>query len=402
MSNENTAVKIEHVSKSFNLPIEATKSLRTSMVNRFKGIKGYKKQEVLKDISIEVEKGDFYGIVGRNGSGKSTLLKIISQIYVPDSGQVTVNGRLVSFIELGVGFNPELTGRENVYMNGAMLGFDRDEIAAMYDDIVEFAELEDFMNQKLKNYSSGMQVRLAFSVAIRSKSDILVLDEILAVGDEAFQKKSENYFFQAKREKKTIILVTHSMDAVRKYCNKAALIKDGEIDVIGNPDEVANAYSNIFINEEIEKVKEENKDKDLIQTDSIGLGEVRVYSDDEEVNYLSIKENFRLVVGFKSKEAYERLTIGLNLINQEGRVALATSTRLLDPKGIAVKKGGNEIEFDIQNVFPAGDYLVNLAIANEENNQLLLKQEDLYKIFIKDAKYHNHSLTHPDVEITLR
>ena len=165
---------------------------------------------MLKDISFEVRQGDFFGIVGRNGSGKSTLLKIISQIYVPEKGSVSVKGKLVPFIELGVGFNPELTGRENVYLNGALLGFTREEIDAMYDDIVEFAELEDFMDQKLKNYSSGMQVRLAFSVAIKAQGDILVLDEVLAVGDEAFQRKCDNFFAQMQKgPTKTIILVTH-------------------------------------------------------------------------------------------------------------------------------------------------------------------------------------------------
>ena len=194
MSDKNIAVKVEHVSKFFKLPTEASQSLRTTMVNRFKGIKGYKEQHVLKDISFEVEKGDFFGILGRNGSGKSTLLKIISQIYEPEHGSVTVNGKLVSFIELGVGFNPELTGRENVYLNGALLGFSREEIDEMYDDIVDFAELKEFMNQKLKNYSSGMQVRLAFSVAIKAQGDVLILDEVLAVGDEAFQRKCNDYF----------------------------------------------------------------------------------------------------------------------------------------------------------------------------------------------------------------
>ena len=141
-----------------------------------------------------------------------------------------INGTLVPFIELGVGFNPELTGRENVYLNGALLGFSRDQVDAMYDDIVEFAELGEFMDQKLKNYSSGMQVRLAFSVAIKARGDILVLDEVLAVGDEAFQKKCDRFFKQVKTDpSKTVILVTHSMDAVKKYCNKAILIKDGEL-----------------------------------------------------------------------------------------------------------------------------------------------------------------------------
>ena len=243
MTDKQIAVKVDHVSKYFKLPTEATNSLRTALVNRFKGIKGYKEQHVLKDISFEVEKGDFFGILGRNGSGKSTLLKIISEIYVPEKGSVTIDGKLVSFIELGVGFNPELTGRENVYMNGAMLGFSTAEIDAMYDDIVDFAELHEFMNQKLKNYSSGMQVRLAFSVAIKAQGDILILDEVLAVGDEAFQRKCNDYFMERKKSGKTTILVTHDMNAVKKYCNKAVLIENGLVKVVGDPDEVANQYS---------------------------------------------------------------------------------------------------------------------------------------------------------------
>ena len=243
MTDKQIVVKVDHVSKYFKLPTEATNSLRTALVNRFKGIKGYKEQHVLKDISFEVEKGDFFGILGRNGSGKSTLLKIISEIYVPEKGTVTIDGKLVSFIELGVGFNPELTGRENVYMNGAMLGFSTAEIDAMYDDIVDFAELHEFMNQKLKNYSSGMQVRLAFSVAIKAQGDILILDEVLAVGDEAFQRKCNDYFQERKKSGKTTILVTHDMGAVKKYCNKAVLIENGLVKAIGSPENVANQYS---------------------------------------------------------------------------------------------------------------------------------------------------------------
>lgn len=262
MTEKKIAVKVDHVSKFFKLPTEATQSLRTAMVNRFKGIKGYKEQHVLKDISFEVEEGDFFGILGRNGSGKSTLLKIISQIYVPEKGSVTVNGKLVSFIELGVGFNPELTGRENVYMNGALLGFSREEIDAMYDDIVEFAELEEFMNQKLKNYSSGMQVRLAFSVAIKAQGDVLILDEVLAVGDEAFQRKCNDYFMERKQSGKTTILVTHDMGAVKKYCNKAVLIEKGLVKAIGDPNDVANQYSldNTVVPIKVEKAIQEDQE----------------------------------------------------------------------------------------------------------------------------------------------
>lgn len=269
MSEKEIAVKVDHVSKDFRLPTEATQSLRTALVNRFRGIKGYREQHVLKDISFDVYKGDFFGIVGRNGSGKSTLLKIISQIYVPEKGTVTVDGKMVSFIELGVGFNPELTGRENVYMNGAMLGFTTEEIDAMYGDIVEFAELEDFMNQKLKNYSSGMQVRLAFSVAIKAQGDVLILDEVLAVGDEAFQRKCNDYFMERKESGKTTILVTHDMGAVKKYCNRAVLIENGLVKAYGDPEDVANQYSfdnavssapqEVMTEEDDETEKEEKK-----------------------------------------------------------------------------------------------------------------------------------------------
>ena len=265
MTDKQIAVKVDHVSKYFKLPTEATNSLRTALVNRFKGIKGYKEQHVLKDISFEVEKGDFFGILGRNGSGKSTLLKIISEIYVPEKGTVTIDGKLVSFIELGVGFNPELTGRENVYMNGAMLGFSTAEIDAMYDDIVDFAELHEFMNQKLKNYSSGMQVRLAFSVAIKAQGDILILDEVLAVGDEAFQRKCNDYFQERKKSGKTTILVTHDMGAVKKYCNKAVLIENGLVKAIGDPFDVSDQYS--FDNLESSSHHHGDEDEGLVTTE---------------------------------------------------------------------------------------------------------------------------------------
>lgn len=241
---QDVVLRVSHVSKSFRLPTEKSSGLKQAFINWTRGIKGYTEQHVLKDLTFDVHQGDFFGIVGRNGSGKSTLLKLISGIYVPDSGEILVKGKLVSFIELGVGFNPELTGRENVYLNGALLGFTRDEIDDMYDEIVEFAELEDFMDQKLKNYSSGMQVRLAFSVAIKARGDILVLDEVLAVGDEAFQRKCDNFFTSIKKDPtKTVILVTHDMSAVKKYCNRAILIKDGVIVESKSKDDVADAYS---------------------------------------------------------------------------------------------------------------------------------------------------------------
>ena len=318
MSQAKTVVKVEHVSKFFKLPTESTYSLRTAMVNRFRGIKGYKEQHVLKDISFEVKEGDFFGIVGRNGSGKSTLLKIISQIYVPEKGSVTVDGKLVSFIELGVGFHPELTGRENVYMNGALLGFSKEEVDAMYDDIVDFAELGDFMNQKLKNYSSGMQVRLAFSVAIKAQGDVLILDEVLAVGDEAFQRKCNDYFMERKKSGKTTILVTHDMGAVKKYCNQAVLIENGLVKALGNPIEVSNQYSldNIVGTPTSSEEDKKNVEEVKLVDDFAArlLSKNQVSPDDEieiEFSYNVLRDDLRTHIAF----SFVDVTTGNGLYN---------------------------------------------------------------------------------------
>lgn len=256
------AIEVRNVSKSFKIPLDGGRNLKQRIVHFLKRTKGYREFSPLNDISFTVNKGDFYGIVGRNGSGKSTLLKTIAGIYNSDKGHVKVHGKLVPFIELGVGFNGDLTGRENVYLNGAMLGFSRRETAEMYDEIVDFAELHDFMEEELKNYSSGMQVRLAFSIAIRAKGDILLLDEVLAVGDSSFQQKCFDYFEKLKRDKKTIVLVTHSMDIVKRFCNKALLIEDGKVKTMGLPEEVADQYILDNMNSRSKEKTDENRDKE--------------------------------------------------------------------------------------------------------------------------------------------
>ena len=238
-------ISVKNLHKSFRLPTERAWGLKQAIFNRLRGIKGYKVQNVLNGISFDIHRGEFVGIVGRNGSGKSTLLKTLAKIYFPESGTVEINGNLIPFIELGVGFNPELSARENVYLNGALLGFSNHEIDSMYDEIVEFAELSEFMDQKLKNFSSGMQVRLAFSIAIRAKGDILLLDEVLAVGDAAFQQKCEEYF-SAIKGKQTVVLVTHSMENVRKHCDRAILIENGKVAQEGDPQVIAEAYEKLW------------------------------------------------------------------------------------------------------------------------------------------------------------
>lgn len=351
------ALRVEHISKSFHLPNEKANGIKQAFVNYMKGVKGYKRQEVLRDISFEVKKGDFFGIVGRNGSGKSTLLKLISQIYTPDSGKITVNGSLVPFIELGVGFNPELTGRENVYLNGAMLGFSKEEIEAMYDEIVEFAELHDFMDQKLKNYSSGMQVRLAFSVAIKAQGDILVLDEVLAVGDEAFQRKCNNFFEKIKKDKsKTVILVTHSMDSVRRFCNKAVMINDGVLFCSGDKDKVADEYSKLFLINTETVIKKKNR----YGTGEITYGDIKhKVTEDYFILHFSIVNN--------TGRGYDDITMGFDFcIN--GDIVIGNDTRFLDGyrNGISLKP--NETKFfkvKFMNNFGNHDFTLNMNMTTK-------------------------------------
>lgn len=360
-NQDNIALKVDHVAKTFRLPTEQASGIKQAFINWTKGIKGYKEQHVLRDISFEVEKGDFFGIVGRNGSGKSTLLKLISGIYVPEEGSITVNGKLVPFIELGVGFNPELTGRENVYLNGALLGFTREEIDGMYDDIVEFAELEDFMDQKLKNYSSGMQVRLAFSVAIKAQGDILVLDEVLAVGDEAFQRKCDDFFTKIKKDpNKTVILVTHDMNSVKKYCNKAILIKDGEIIVNGNKDDVADRYT--VENFTPLNAKEENKDED---TYPVGLNErvpqLRIIP--RSPLLIDSSESFKFDIEYEFNEDKDfYLAIALHDIKRGGIPYDSGG------KNFKMEKGHRTASFQMPlNLFNSGKFriLVSLRVPNE-------------------------------------
>lgn len=349
-------LSVDHVSKSFKLPTEQATGLKQACINWFKGIKGYKNQQVLEDVSFDVHQGEFFGIVGRNGGGKSTLLKLISQIYYPEFGSISVTGKLVPFIELGVGFNPELTGRENVYLNGSLLGFTHEEVDAMYDDIVEFAELEEFMDQKLKNYSSGMQVRLAFSVAIKAQGDILVLDEVLAVGDEAFQRKCDDFFAQIKKDpKKTVILVTHDMASVKKYCTRAMMIKDGHVEVIGDKQTVADAYT--MANLEAEKKKERKRLEREKQQGVYpeGLNErcpiLRTYAISPSM--VKNTDTFKFAVEYQYDEPGDfYLAISLNDIRRGG-ITFDTG-----PKVLRVKEHGHHtVQFELPlNLFNNGEF----------------------------------------------
>jgi ABC-type polysaccharide/polyol phosphate transport system ATPase subunit len=238
------AVTVERVKKTFRLPHRRYSTLKERALHPLSS-SSYDELRAVDDVSFTVAQGEFFGIVGRNGSGKSTLLKCLAGIYNTDAGDVRINGRLSPFIELGVGFNPELTARDNVTVNAIMLGLTRKQAKQRFDDIIAFAELEEFVDLPLKNYSSGMTVRLAFAVTVEVDADILLIDEVLAVGDAAFQQKCYEQFEQLKRDGRTIILVTHDMNAVERFCDRAMLIDRGHVLSIGEPHEIALAYNEL-------------------------------------------------------------------------------------------------------------------------------------------------------------
>lgn len=367
--SDDIAIKVENVSKAFILPHEKTTSIKSAFINIFRSKKSYEKQQVLRDVSFEIKKGEFFGIVGRNGSGKSTLLKLLAGIYAADSGEVTVRGKLTPFIELGVGFNPELTGRENVFLNGALLGFDRREMAAMYDDIVEFAELERFMDQKLKNYSSGMQVRLAFSIAIRVQSDILLIDEVLAVGDESFQRKCMEYFVKLKRAKQTVVFVTHDMSQVRRFCDRAIYVEDGEIIANGKTAEIAAMYSrkNLEVAVEEEEVQGATG-AELKPNVSFPNGQ-RIESHDLLKLAISWAPNPRVK------------NVGVAIIKDTGEYVFATNT-IID--GFKVKS--NSLEYEVTcNLIPA-KYTLAIGLFGDNDADIVTYDPSHTEFVVEPAK----------------
>ena len=236
-----SAIKIDDISKTFKVPRERRDTLKESLLGIGRR-RTYENFNVLNNVNIEVNSGEFFGIVGRNGSGKSTLLKLIAGIYKPSRGNVRVHGRIAPFLELGVGFQPELSARENIIVNGTLLGLTRKQIKEKFNEIVKFAEIENFLDLKIKNYSSGMKARLAFAIAKEADADIYLCDEVLAVGDESFQRKCLEVFELWKKAGKTIILVSHNASQIEKLCSRAMLLDGGIVAMEGSPVQVIAEY----------------------------------------------------------------------------------------------------------------------------------------------------------------
>lgn len=357
--SEPIAITVQDVSKRFHLPHEKHSSLKSRLISLVRtNKKGFEIQKALQHIDLEIKQGEFFGIVGRNGSGKSTLLKMLANIYQPTEGKINVQGRLVPFIELGVGFNPELTGRENVYLNGALLGFSEREISAMYDEIVAFAELEKFMDQKLKNYSSGMQVRLAFSMAVRADAEVLLIDEVLAVGDADFQRKCYDYFKQLKKNKKTVVFVSHDMAAVQEFCDRAALIESSHLKLVGKTADIARAYNELFMSDKGSD-KQLNK---MVSAKRTGNGAVEITNIKlNKSAYMPEDETIELTVTLAARTEHFDLMNGIAVKNAEGQFINGSHTwgEKLKLDDLAVGKT-TKVKWQLPNIYEDGLYTIDV------------------------------------------
>lgn len=355
------AIQVEDLHKSFRIPTHRVDSLKERVVRPF-AARDYRVLKALDGISFDIGRGEFFGVVGRNGSGKSTLLKLLASIYRADSGTIRMAGRLAPFIELGVGFNPELSGRENVVLNGVMMGLSPQETRRRLDAIVDFAELQEFVDLRLKNYSSGMLVRLAFSLMMEVDPDILLIDEVLAVGDAAFQQKCADAFRAMKAAGKTIILVTHEMATVEEYCHRAMLISDGQIAHLGEPNEVGRKYLRLNFDRAggVGAPSTEGQKEGA----AVKMLDARIVDENgERASSVEHGEQIRIQIEIEAREDFAALAVGHLIVNGDGVAVCQLRAPIGGDPPPPIRTGERlRIETAVDNLLGAGHYFVHCGI----------------------------------------
>jgi ABC-type polysaccharide/polyol phosphate transport system ATPase subunit len=357
MQSDGVAIRVNDLKKSFRIPTHRVHTLKERALHPLRRM-SYNHLQALQDINFEVLQGEFFGIVGRNGSGKSTLLKCLAGIYKADAGTMQVAGRLAPFIELGVGFNPDLPARDNVIINAVMMGLSPAEAERRFEEIIAFGELEGFVDLKLKNYSSGMQVRLAFSVMVHTDPDVMLVDEVLAVGDAAFQQKCVDVFYRLRAEGKTVVLVTHAMGLVEQFCHRAMLISDSRIKGIGDPGEIARAY----LSENFAGVS------DVARTpgggDRIRLLDTWVSDEQgQRIDAVAHMAPMRIHVVLEARTRIDSPSISLFLTNEDGVHVFAVGADE-DGAPLSALDQGERVEFSVEceNRLGAGRYYIGCSV----------------------------------------
>jgi ABC-type polysaccharide/polyol phosphate transport system ATPase subunit len=383
--NTEVVISLKNINKTFYIQEDKKFDLRALVASFFKQGKT-KKFEALKNINLKIHKGEFVGIIGRNGSGKSTLLKIISGIYAADKGgEIEIKGKLVPFLELGVGFNAELSGRENIFLNGTILGLSKKFLQKKFNEIVDFAELRDFIEMPVKNYSSGMLVRLAFSIAIQADADIYILDEILAVGDAKFQAKSLRVIQDLVRQNKTIIFVTHDSNAIENFCNRVVYLNNHQIEFIGNPTDGVNLYKKSLFddmaNEKRTNEASETKGEDKLDVQNKGITIVKSYILDsenkEKYDFLDKDDTIQICFEYKLiDKSIKNAVFGFALQKENGNLAFGTNTKArgiqFNPKDSGILK----FKLKAEN-FVNGNFQVIVGIFDYESEESIFYQANI-------------------------
>jgi ABC-type polysaccharide/polyol phosphate transport system ATPase subunit len=359
------AVTIQGASKAFKLHHRQYHTLKERALHPFQA-RSYDLLQAVDNVSVDIAQGEFFGIIGRNGSGKSTLLKCLAGIYDIDAGRMDVRGRLSPFIELGVGFNVDLTARDNVILNAIVLGLTRKEAKARFDSIIAFAELEDFLDMRLKNYSSGMSVRLAFSVAIQVDADVLLIDEVLAVGDANFQQKCFDEFQRLKREGRTILFVTHDMGAIQRFCDRAMLLDKGRVIAIGDPADVAHRYNSLNFGRTVHEVSTERSEEEL-RGDHRDADIVDAWFEDASgarIASIGHREPCAVGVQVRFNAPLDDPSFGITIRNTAGATVFATTTEwAYGPSGHFAAGEVTTLRVKLENWFTPSSYTVTPSIA---------------------------------------
>lgn len=400
------AIKVENVSKTFRIPHEKHTSLKSAALNAFEK-KTYEEFVALKDVSFEVKKGEFFGIIGRNGSGKSTLLKILAGIYMPGRGKVDIKGKFSPFLELGVGFNPELTGRENIFLGGAVLGLSKKEIEGNFDKIVAFSELEEFVDMKFKNFSSGMQVRLAFALSIFAHADILLMDEVLAVGDSNFQNKCMDEFSRYKKEGKTVVLVSHSMDSIEKHCDRVLYLEKGKIKGIGNAIKMVNIYNmdNVSYQEGKEDAEESGNKDAKTKVDKKAIIEKAEFLDRDLKNrkIFITGDKMTIRVHYKANDSIKLPVFGIAIYKDMEQIVYGTGN---ERRGVVFKSidpGRGYVDFVFEQMpLLEGSYQVSVALGSKAG--LIEKQDRKYFLKFNNGKIRDYGAIRltPKVKLSVK
>lgn len=398
IDKNNIAIKVDNITKLYSIGEKTGKVfLRDEITSIFKNIFRKKDEEksnfcALKNVSFNVKYGETVGIIGPNGAGKSTILKILSRITYPTEGEVTIKGRVASLLEVGTGFNPELTGKENIYLNGAILGMTRTEINSKFKEIVDFAEIGEFIDTPVKRYSSGMYIRLAFSIAAHLEPEILLIDEVLAVGDAKFQRKSIGKMDQVTKDKKrTIIFVSHDLGAIKKICSKCILIDKGKV--------IASGPTEMVIMKYLDRIDKDinNNQKRLKSKNRSGSGKIQITSVNVKnkslniINYAVSGEPLTFVFNYKSSGVYDKVNLSFSIHTQLSQNLILHQSKYTRDM-FKVKKGGGYIEFYLDSLpLISGNYLINLRL-DINGEEADYPKDPVYKLRVVDGDFYESGI----------